>query len=88
MPTTIEIHELAGERRTWTSRHRTTDREDATRAAIAKQFGRTHRFQQDAGNPPGYGAIVRNCSRVEIGSRSVSEAQVVVRRVRIDVGED
>lgn len=82
---TITIHELTGARRQWTSRHRTTDRDVAIRAAITRQFGRTHGFFPDSGLPSGYGAIVRTLSTRERGSGSTWAAAVVLGRVRVDV---
>jgi len=83
--TTITIHELTGERRQWTSSHRTADEGEATELAVRRQFGRTYGFRQDSGLPRGYGSIVRNLSSRERGSGSTRSAEVVIGRARIDV---
>ena len=83
--TTITIHELTGERRSWTSTHSRANESTAIVRAIRRHFGRSHGFRHEPGLPAGYGSIVRHLSRRERGSGSTWAAEVVIGRVRIDV---
>ncbi len=53
----VTIHELTGERRSWTSRHRTDNATVAVARAVRRQFGRSSGFWQDSGLPTGYGNV-------------------------------
>jgi hypothetical protein len=83
--TRVTIHELTGERRTWTSRHRTADHATLRGLAVRRAFGATHGFKQDSGLPAGYGSVIRTLSRDERGSGSTWAAEVVIGRARLDV---
>lgn len=91
MTTTITIHELSGERRSWTTTHRTADRDEAIRRAVAKRFGIRARFWQNSGLPDGYGSVVKSLTerqRSRYADSSTWSASVLLNNARIDVSPE